>query len=162
MMAFDLSGIWYRIYTEVPFFLLAGTLIFLAGFISIRKKQKNGHKIGAEIGICCLIGAAAIIGSVVLLSHYIKSISALEVKSADCVFVEEYRDSSVAPPLPYTNGYVFKEVGKANSIIVYLDVFSAKKIILEALVPGEMYTVWYSSEDNIIVQLKPQQTDSVN
>ena len=98
----------------------------------------------------------------VLLSHYIKSISALEVRSVDCMFVEEYRDSSVAPPLPYTNGYVFEEAGKANSIIVYLDVFSAKKIILEALVPGEMYTVWYSSEDNIIVQLKPQQTDSVN
>lgn len=39
-MVFDLSGIWYRIYTEVPFFLLAGTLIFLADFTSIRKKQK--------------------------------------------------------------------------------------------------------------------------
>lgn len=51
-MVFDLSGIWYRIYTEVPFFLLAGTLIFLADFTSIRKKRKNGHKIGVEAGIC--------------------------------------------------------------------------------------------------------------
>lgn len=73
----------------------------------------------------------------VLLSHYVKSISALEVRSVDCMFVEEYRDSSVAPPLPYTNGYVFEEVGKANSIIVYLDVFSAKRLFLRRLFQGK-------------------------
>ena len=161
-MEYDFSGIWYRIYTHVPYLFLAGVGIFLAAFISIRKKQKNGHKIAAETIMYCLIGAAAILGAVALFGSHIKSISDLEVKSAECVFIEEYRDSRVAPPLPFTNRYIFREIGKSNSIIVYLDVFSAKKIIPEELIPGKIYTVWYSPEYKIIVQLKSQQTDSVN
>ncbi len=151
----NLSGIWYRIYTEVPFWFLCGAIILIIDFFTIKKRRKTGKRIGLETNISCFIGIAAIIASSVILAHYIHTISSPDIKSIDCVFIEEYRDSTVAPPLPFTNGYIFREVGKSNSIVVYLDTFSAKNIITEDLVEGKMYTVWYSTVDNIIVQLTP-------
>lgn len=150
----DLSGIWYRVYTEVPFWFLGGAFIFVVDLITIKKKHKKGKKAGFDNKISCFIGAALMVGAIVIFTNYMRDLSEPDIKSMECVFVEEYRDSRVAPPFPFTYGYVFREIGETSSTIVYLDTFSAKKIIREGLVTGELYTVWYSSEDNIIVQLR--------
>lgn len=150
----DLSGIWYRVYAEVPLIFLTGVIIFAFDIAAIRKKHKKGIKAGIENTLSCLIGLAAICGSVILCAHYVQIATTPDVSSMDCIFLEQYRDSMVAPPLPFTDGYVFREMDEADSTIVYLDCFSAKKIVPQELLKREKYTVWYTSSENIIVRLE--------
>lgn len=152
----DLSGVWYRIYTEVPFTFLCGAAIVAIDAICIRKKRKIGKKVSLDNKLSCLLGVVAVVWSFVLLAQYMSSISAPDIKKANCIFVESYRDSTQAPPLPYTYGYVFREIGQSKGVIVYLDTFSAEKIIQEELVEGKIYNVWYLETGNIIVYMSPK------
>lgn len=154
-MTFDLSGVWYRVYTEVPFFLLLGIIIVAIQINSIRDKRKKRQKADWQNIAELVIGVVGIIGAILLLTNLLHTIYSPDIKSINGVFVEEYRDSTVAKALPFTNGYAFREVGRSNSTIVYLDSFSAKDIIGEDLVEGKLYTVWYETENNIIVCLRP-------
>lgn len=154
-MIFDFSGVWYRVYTEVPFCFLVGIIIVAIQINSISDKRKKCQKTDWQDVASLAVGVGGIIGAILLFTNLLHAIYSPDVKSINGVFVEEYRDSTVAKALPFTNGYVFREVGRSNSTIVYLDGFSAKDIIGEDLVEGKLYTVWYETEHDIIVCLKP-------
>lgn len=141
----------------MPFFFVVGIIIIAIQVYFIRDERKKRRKIDWQDVMSLVVGAGEIIGAILLFANLLHTISSPEIKSINGVFVEEYRDSTVAKALPFTTGYVFREVGRSTSTIVYLDSFSAKKIIGEELVEGQLYMVWYETENNIIVCLKTQQ-----
>lgn len=86
--------------------------------------------------------------------YYFSRIVLADVSSYDGRFVEYYRTSVVAPPLPFTSKYVFLN-DKGEKQICYLDSFSKKKIIPFQLEEGKKYTIFYETGTNIIVQVIP-------
>jgi hypothetical protein len=70
------------------------------------------------------------------------------------IFVREYRNSSVSPPLPVTYAYVF-DTGENYDRIVYLDNFTKKDILgNKAFIIGKKYRITYTSYGNIIVGIE--------
>ena len=66
-----------------------------------------------------------------------------KVESYTGYFVEEYRDSRVSPPLPYTFAYVFCDGSSNPKPIYHMDVFSKREIYPEDFIEGQWYTIYY-------------------
>ena len=69
------------------------------------------------------------------------------------IYLEKYRNSRVAPPLPLTTEFIFsnKEGVKKG---FYLDVLSAKDIVPEGFIEGFEYDIHYEKSTKIIVRVE--------
>ena len=115
---YDLSGIFYRIKSVGGIvFIIAGIELICSRFWNKEKRHKKMAVVGA-IGV-----AFALVYSIVLWYGAIN----LEVGIHEGYISRIYRDSRVAPPLPFTMGYVFTN-DEGLKPTFYLDIGSKKTI----------------------------------
>ena len=134
------SGIIYRIWAVGGALVLLGIGCLLASGI----RTKSFSKQCFWAGILCVVYG---LGTAV---YYIVQLVSPDVASLHGVFYEEYRNSRVAPPLPFTMEYSFYDENN-DSRVFYLDVLSKKEIIPEGFLEDKEYIIYYETRTNIIV-----------
>ena len=139
------SGIIYRIWAVGGAMVLLGIGCLLVS--GIRKKSFSKQCFMAGV-LCAVYG----LGTAV---YYIAQLVSPDVASLHGVFYEEYRNSRVAPPLPFTMEYSFYDENN-DSRVFYLDVLSKKEIIPEGFLEDKEYIIYYETSTNIIVGVEPQ------
>lgn len=139
------SGITYRIWAEAGVIVLIGIGCLLASGIRTKSFSKQCFWAGV---LCVVYG----LGTAV---YYIVQLVSPDVASLHGVFYEEYRNSRVAPPLPFTMEYSFYDENN-DSRVLYLDVLSKKEIIPEGFLEDKEYIIYYEASTNIIIGVEPQ------
>lgn len=134
------SGITYRIWAEAGVIVLIGIGCLLASGIRTKSFSKQCFWAGV---LCVVYG----LGTAV---YYIVQLVSPDVASLHGVFYEEYRNSRVAPPLPFTMEYSFYDENN-DSRVFYLDILSKKEIIPEGFLEDKEYIIYYETSTNIIV-----------
>ena len=134
------SGIIYRIWAVGGAIVLLGIGCLLASGIRTKSFSKQCFWAGV---LCVVYG----LGTAV---YYIVQLVSPDVASLHGVFYEEYRNSRVAPPLPFTMEYSFYDENN-DSRVFYLDVLSKKEIIPEGFLEDIEYIIYYETSTNIIV-----------
>ena len=134
------SGIIYRIWAVGGAMVLLGIACLLVSGIRTKSFSKECFLAGV---LCTLYG----LGTAV---YYIAQLVSPDVSSLHGVFYEEYRNSRVAPPLPFTMEYSFYDENN-DSRVFYLDVLSKKEIIPEGFEVDKEYIIYYEASTNIIV-----------
>lgn len=138
------SGITYRIWAEAGVIVLIGIGCLLASGFRSKSFSKQCFWAGV-FGVVYGLGTAV---------YYIAQLVSPDVASLHGVFYEEYRNSRVAPPLPFTMEYSFYDENN-DSRVFYLDVISKKEIIPEGFAEGEEYIIYYEPSTNIIIGVEP-------
>ena len=134
------SGIIYRIWAVGGAMVLLGIACLLVSGIRTKSFSKQCFWAGV---LCVVYG----LGTAV---YYVAQLVSPDVASLHGVFYEEYRNSRVAPPLPFTMEYSFYDENN-DSRVFYLDVLSKKKIIPEGFLEDKEYIIYYETSTNIIV-----------
>ena len=139
---YNYSGIVYRLWAVCGVFAIIGVLCILFAWIGTNKPDRRG------VGI----GTAMIILSLMMSIKYIGCLLNPEVESFTGTLYEITRDSTEAPPLPFTMEYsFFDENGNPHSF--YLDTFSKKNMLSSDFVVGTEYEICYDTKTNIIVDV---------
>lgn len=140
---YNYSGILYRIYGVGGIILLLGVLGLL-----LKKPWSKGWKIQD-----CKLDLIIIAVSVVFIVFYVSRIFFPNISSYTGNFIKSNRNSRVAPPLPFTNEYVFwNGEGKKNKF--YLDIFSKEAIFSDIFEKNQKYTIYFDKLTNIIVKVE--------
>ena len=134
------SGIIYRIWAVGGAMVLLGIACLLVSGIRTKSFSKQ----------CFLAGVLCVIYGLGTAVYYIAQLVSPDVSSLHGVFYEEYRNSRVAPPLPFTMEYSFYDENN-DSRVFYLDVLSKKEIIPEGFLEDKEYIIYYEASTNIIV-----------
>ncbi len=134
------SGIIYRIWAVGGAIVLLGIGCLLVSGIRTKSFSKQCFLAGV---LCAVYG----LGTAV---YYVAQLVSPDVSSLRGVFHEEYRNSRVAPPLPFTMEYSFYDENN-DSRVFYLDVISKKEIIPEGFLEDKEYIIYYEASTNIIV-----------
>ena len=134
------SGIIYRIWAEAGVIMLIGIGCLLASGVRSKSFCKQ----------CFWAGTLSVIYGLGTAVYYIAQLVSPDVSSLHGVFHEEYRNSRVAPPLPFTMEYSFYDENN-DSRVFYLDVVSKKEIIPEGFLEDKKYIIYYEASTNIIV-----------
>ena len=137
------SGIIYRIWAVGGAMVLLGIACLLVSGIRTKSFSK-------ECFLAGVLGALYGLGTAV---YYIAQLVSPDVVSFHGVFYEEYRNSRVAPPLPFTMEYSFYDENN-DSRVFYLDVLSKKEIIPEGFLEDNEYIIYYDTSTNIIVRVE--------
>lgn len=143
-MDLNYSGIVYRIWAVAGVIVLLGVADLLVCGIRTKSFSKS----------CFYAGVLAVLFGLGTAAYYANCRLNPKVESVQGVFYEEYRNSRVAPPLPFTMEYTFSN---ADGVLetFYLDVLSKKEIIPEGFQKGEEYLVSYEARSNIILGVEP-------
>lgn len=141
---YNFSGIAYRIWGMCGIIFL----LSLAAIVLFGKPWRNDFKISKY-----KVELFAMAFAVCLGCTYLFRIIFPDVSSYTGEFVESYRTSRVAPPLPFTSKYVFWN-GEGKKKVVYLDTFSKKQIVPDGFKPGEEYTVYFDEFTKVIVRVE--------
>jgi hypothetical protein len=138
---YDFSGIVFRLWGVCGIMFLLGVTCLL-----LSKPWKTGYRFkDGKIGwmnIVCSIGLAIVLATRMLYP---------DVSTHTGAFLYSHRNSRVAPPLPFTEEYVFENPGERHKCF-YLDVFSKKKIFPQDFECGVVYTVYYDKLTRVIVK----------
>lgn len=137
---YNYCGIIYRLWGVCGVFAIVGGLCLLVAFDQNGPRRKNG----------LLAGVLLILFALGLTIKYTTYLINPEVESYQGIFVEEYRDSRVAPPLPYTMAYYFTD-SEGEYSVFFLDVFSKKNIFNDSFQGGDTYIIYYETNTEIIV-----------
>lgn len=140
---FDYSGLLFRVWGVAGIMLASGVVILLVEKPWVKGLRNNGAKLGIA-----LVVAALIFGGTYLYRYLNPDIS-----SYSGVYVKSYRNSRVAPPLPVTFEYCFRNEEDKQKVF-YLDAFSEKRIMPNGLEVGREYTVYYEVNKKIIVRIE--------
>lgn len=143
-MHYNIDGILYRVYATGGICLILGIVCLI---LSKNRKQSKRIKVDFIIAVMMIIFAFAYIGS-----HIYMSINP-SILMNEGYFVEVYRDSTAAPPLPFTYKYRFTSSSNKNRVF-YLDSFSKKDIYPEDFLEGEKYRIFYEKNTNIILKVE--------
>lgn len=139
----DYSGIFYRIWAVGGVIILLGlACLLLSGF-----RTKSFSKQCFYAGLLCVIYGLGTAG------YYFKYLFSPEIDTFQGVLYEEYRNSRVAPPLPFTMEYSFSDMGGEKQVF-YLDLLSEKEIIPDGLSMGTEYVIYYEVNTNIILRVE--------
>ena len=147
------EGIVYRIWAEGGAFLLLGIFGLIIAGIGRLSFDKE----------CFVVGILTILLGLYTCIEYTVYLFSPKVESFQAELDTQYRDSRVAPPLPFTWEYTFyDETGQLYT--VYLDTFAKKKIFPEDFQVGEVYKVYYEDKSDIIlgVEKVASQEDSAS
>lgn len=140
---YNYSGLYFRIWGVCGIVALIGVCCLL---ITLDRSAKNKKE-------TFVAGILALVVAVVMGSIYFSAIQNPDITVLEGVFVEEYRDSRVAPPLPVTHRYVFADRdGKRK--FVYLDMWSKKEIHDEAFIVDQKYRITYEAKLDVIVAVE--------
>ena len=143
-MQYDLSGIVYRLWAVAGVLFFFG-LLFLTISRFWNRAKIDGNRI--VVGLCFIVIALAVGGK------YMIAAAEPKIETYEGYFCESYRDSRVAPPLPFTNCYVFTNKTKPNPGF-YLDTFSKRKIWPQGFRDNVLYRIHYESTSKIIVKVE--------
>ncbi|MBE6882049.1 MAG: hypothetical protein E7489_03500 [Ruminococcaceae bacterium] len=136
MIDYNYSGILYKLIAPCGIFFWGGIVILLLNKFWEKKHDDSEKK---SIRNACIILGVGVIASLLFLVDIVNP----KVESYTGYFVEEYRDSQVSPPLPYTFAYVFCDGSSNPKPIFNLDIFSKKEIYPEDFVENQWYTIYY-------------------
>lgn len=139
----NFSGILFRIWGECGIFFLLGVVCIL-----FKKPWKKDFKI-----LKCKLGLITVGFSVCLSLFYASRIIFPDVSSYTGKFIETYRDSHAAPPLPVTYKHVFWN-GDGKRQGFYLDTFSKKEIFPYEFTNDQNYTIYYDELTNVITKVE--------
>ena len=137
------SGIIYRIWAVGGAMVLLGIACLLVSGIRTKSFSKQ----------CFLAGVLCVVYGLGTAVYYIAQLVSPDVASLHGIFHEEYRNSRVAPPLPFTMEYSFYDENN-DSRVFYLDVLSKKEIIPEGFLEDNEYIIYYDTSTNIIVRVE--------
>lgn len=84
---------------------------------------------------------------------YVSRVVFPDVSSYTGEFIETHRNSRVAPPLPFTDEYVFWN-GEGKRQVFYLDIFSKKEIFPYEFVSDQKYTIYFDEFTNVITKVE--------
>ena len=140
---YNFSGIIFRIWGVCGISLGLCLLCILVDKPWTKKFKIKKH-IVELLGIAFVLGLGAV---------YLFRIVSPGISSFSGSFVSTNRNSRVAPPLPVTSQYVFENEDGYKKV-VYLDVFSKKKIQPEGFDKGVEYTIYFDEFTNVIVRVE--------
>lgn len=143
---YDVSGIEYRIWGVFGIILLLGLFLLL-----VEKPWSKDFKFRKILFSLILIVVA--LGGI---AFNIYRINALKVMEYTGFYDSYYRDSRIAPPLPFTYGYVF-ENEQSKKETFYIDVFAKKRIFPDSpndLEEGKEYTIYFEEATHIILKIE--------
>lgn len=139
---YNFSGIVYRIWGVSGIMLLLGIICILLEKPWVKEFKFKSYMIG-------MILVIAAIGSGVFFAFRIVS---PDISSYTGEFIRSNRDSTVAPPLPLTNEYVFWN-GEGKKQGFYLDVLSKKEIFPYDFEEGQEYIIYFDKGTKVIVKV---------
>lgn len=139
---YNFSGIVYRIGGVSGIMLLLGIICIL-----LEKPWIKGFKFKS-----CMIGMLLVIAGIGSGVFFASRIVFPDVSSYTGEFIRSNRDSTVAPPLPLTNEYVFWN-GEGKKQGFYLDVLSKKEIFPYDFEEGQEYMIYFDEVTNVIVRV---------
>ena len=137
------NGIFYRIWSVCGVIFLLGALCIL-----IEKPWKDTFRIQK-----CAIGIILLVFTLAFGLFYASRIIFPNILCYEGEYIEENRNSRVAPPLPLTYEYIFSKEGEKNQVF-YLDVISKKEIIPYGFSPEKEYRIYYDAFTQIIVKVE--------
>ena len=141
---YDYSGIVYRIWGIGGVLSAIGVILLILSFLfKVDELQKRSFIVGI---VFSLLGLG-------LAFEYSSILRNPEIQTFEGAFLEEHRNSRVAPPLPLTWEYIFKDKDGASETF-YLDTFSQKNIFSDSFENNTTYRVYYESEYRIIVKVE--------
>lgn len=140
---YNFSGILYRIWGVCGIILLLGVVCIL-----FEKPWSKGFKLKK-----CILGIVISAFAICLGAVYVSRILFPDVSSYTGEFVESYRNSRVAPPLPLTSEYIFWN-GEGKRQTFYLDAFSKDEIFPLELEVGQKYIIYFDEFTNVIVRIE--------
>ena len=140
---YNFSGVFYRVWGVCGIILFWGVVILL--FKKPWAKTFNIKK--------CKIALLFITVAVCMGLVYTSRIVYPNVSSYTGEFVYSSTNNRVAPPLPLTKEYVFKN-GEEKLQTFYLDVLSKKEVYPYHFETGKKYTIYFDNFTNIIVKIE--------
>lgn len=145
---YNFSGVFYRIWGVCGIMFALGIVCIVLEKLHKEKLEKEEFKIkNCKAGLCLI--AVAVCFSLV----YGSRILFPDVSSYTGEFIYSQRDSSVAPPLPLTDEYVFWN-GEGYKFGFYLDVLSKKEIFPYEFEKSQQYTIYYDKLTKVIVYVE--------
>lgn len=136
------SGMLYRIIAVGLVLLILGIFCFA---ISKRVKKPNWKSV---------IGIGIILFSLAYIAFFTYKFKNPSISTYEGYYMRMYRDSTVAPPLPFTYAYVFdNEESEAKTF--YLDTFSKKAIIQSELSSNIIYRITFDQQTKVILKIEP-------
>lgn len=146
---YNVDGIIYRIFAVggIIFLLFVGCFFIVKPWTIKSEKEKNKRRKKILEMITLTVGLIWAVCTICFYSY--KSFNP-KIESYTGAFVREYRDSTVAPPLPFTSAYVFDGY-KGKDRRFYIDSSSKKAIYPEDFSEGKMYIIYYEKDTKIIV-----------
>lgn len=135
----NLYGLWYRVIAVGGSFLLIGLTLLGISFGAKELSKKTTF----------LVAVLALLYGVGCFGFYGYHIANPKQKEYQGIFKREYRDSRIAPPLPFTTAYVFM-----SGETFYLDTFSKKAVFLNDFEEGKKYEIIFEEATNIILYVK--------
>lgn len=140
---YNFSGVLFRIWGVCGAILVLGV-----GCILLEKPWTRNFKIqDFKLGLIMIVFAVCM-GLV-----YVSRITFPDVSLYTGEFIESYRNSRVAPPLPVTYEYVFWN-GEGQRHVFYLDIFSKEEIYPENFKHNHQYTIYYDDFTNVILRVE--------
>lgn len=136
----NFGGILYRVWAVGGIILLLGVACLLVSKIGREDFNKD----------CCIAGVFCSAVGIAAIVYFLFCMFFPQVSSIHGTFTQTYRNSRVAPPLPFTYEYKFyDDDGFAG--VFYLDTFTRKEIIPEDFILNQEYIVYYEARTNVIV-----------
>lgn len=140
---YNFSGVLYRVWGVCGVILALGIVCIL-----VEKPWEKNVKIqDCKLGL--IISAVAICLGLI----YVSRVVFPGVSSYTGEFIETQRNSRVAPPLPFTDEYVFWN-GEGKRRVFYLDIFSKKEIFPYEFVSDQKYTIYFDEFTNVITKVE--------
>lgn len=140
---YNISGIVYRIFAFALVILLLGVIVICMGKFWNKEKRKIKD---------IILGSGIIAFSIFLIIFYTYKAFNPTVKYHEGYLTSEYRDSTVAPPLPFTYAYVFS-TNTGDKPIFYLDSFSKNVIFADDFSQDIKYRIYYEEDTHIILRV---------
>lgn len=141
---YNLNGILYRLFATCFVLFILGAIVLIISKFWDKEKADIACMRGAILSIVIIL-----VGS----SFYIYKYVNPTIEIHEGYFVEEYRDSSVAPPFPFSYCYVFTD-GDNLKPSYYMDVFSRKDIYPDDFSTECRYRIYYEESTGIIVRVE--------
>lgn len=141
---YNLNGILYRIVCVGGVILLIGVLLLVISRFWIPQKVNIAVRNTSVIII--------IISALYIFFHVYK-FNNPQILCHEGFLSREYRDSTVAPPLPLTYAYVFTNSDGLKPTF-YLDTFTAKDVFNYDMEVQTKYRIYYEKDLKIIVRVE--------
>ena len=143
-MDYNTSGIVYRIFAVYGIIFILGIVCLLLSKFSKNTPKKTEFIIAVIMILFSLVNIG---------THIYRAVHPSVLINEGC-FIEEYRDSREAPPLPFTYKYVFTSSTSDKKQAFYLDTFSKKNICPDGFLTEEGYRIFYEKNTNIILKVE--------